>query len=169
MAWWIFQNLVFTTALAAVVFGVCLALRPGPAARHALWLLWAAGILIVESIRWLQLRRSSAHALPADPAIAARVTAFAAGMRVGPVRVLTLAGTGSPFIYGVGHPLLLWPAGLTMQSAAPSPIAASMGWWCTSSRTQLDAGRERCVCALRCSFIARACSGDAIAISWNPK
>ena len=39
MAWWIFQNLVITTALAAAVALACRFGRIGPVARHALWVL----------------------------------------------------------------------------------------------------------------------------------
>jgi beta-lactamase regulating signal transducer with metallopeptidase domain len=39
MAWWIFQNLVSTAALALVVAAVCRFTRIGPVARHALWVL----------------------------------------------------------------------------------------------------------------------------------
>ena len=35
------------------------------------------------------------------------------------VRVLILPGGGSPFVYGVGQPLLLWPAELTAELPAP--------------------------------------------------
>ncbi|HYN06647.1 MAG TPA: M56 family metallopeptidase [Vicinamibacterales bacterium] len=39
MAWWLFQNVVITTALAALVVVVCRTTRIGPVARHALWVL----------------------------------------------------------------------------------------------------------------------------------
>lgn len=39
MAWWVFQNIVITTVLAAAVMLVARAARIGPVARHALWLL----------------------------------------------------------------------------------------------------------------------------------
>ena len=38
MAWWLFQNVVITTALAALVAAACRAFAIGPVARHALWL-----------------------------------------------------------------------------------------------------------------------------------
>ena len=39
MAWWIFQSLVTTAALAAAVALVCRFGRIGPVARHALWVI----------------------------------------------------------------------------------------------------------------------------------
>jgi hypothetical protein len=39
MAWWIFQNVVITSAFVAVIAMVCRTGRIGPVARHALWVL----------------------------------------------------------------------------------------------------------------------------------
>ncbi len=214
MAWWIFQNVVITTALAATVLAVCRMSRLGPVARHALWVLvlvkfvtppivawpwampdplglasldvgsptdlrravppagidleqsfvrdgaaeqsahsresalsgaataenagagssidaevmawllaiWAAGslcFLVVESVRWLRLRRSLADAASGDAAIVARVEMLSTQMGLSPVRVLTLPGLESPFVYGGKQPLLLWPAELAAEPPAP--------------------------------------------------
>jgi beta-lactamase regulating signal transducer with metallopeptidase domain len=52
MAWWIFQNVVITTALAAVVAVVCRAGRIGPVARHALWVLVLVKFVTPPLVVW---------------------------------------------------------------------------------------------------------------------
>jgi hypothetical protein len=52
MAWWIFQNLVITTVLAAAVALVCRAGRIGPVARHALWVLVLVKFITPPVVVW---------------------------------------------------------------------------------------------------------------------
>jgi len=52
MAWWIFQNVVITTALAAVVFVICRTGRIGPVARHALWVLVLVKFITPPLVVW---------------------------------------------------------------------------------------------------------------------
>ena len=52
MAWWVFQNLVATLALALVAIGLCRVFRPGPVARHALWLIVLAKFLTPPIVEW---------------------------------------------------------------------------------------------------------------------
>ena len=52
MAWWVFQNLVATTALAFVAIGLCRVFRPGPVAKHALWLIVLIKFLTPPVIEW---------------------------------------------------------------------------------------------------------------------
>ena len=52
MAWWLFQNLVITAALAAVVVAVCRLTRIGPVARHALWLLVLVKFVTPPLVVW---------------------------------------------------------------------------------------------------------------------
>ena len=52
MAWWIFQNVVITTALAAAVLGVCRMSRLGPVARHALWVLVLVKFVTPPIVAW---------------------------------------------------------------------------------------------------------------------
>jgi beta-lactamase regulating signal transducer with metallopeptidase domain len=52
MAWWIFQNLVITTALAAVVALACRFGRIGPVARHALWVLVLVKFVTPPLVVW---------------------------------------------------------------------------------------------------------------------
>ena len=91
MAFWIFQNIVITAALAAAVALVCRSGRLGPVARHALWVLvlikfvtpplvvwpWAApdplGIAAIDTELSDRLVTSNAdievaHGLPVRPA-----------------------------------------------------------------------------------------------------
>ena len=63
MAWWIFQNVVVTAALAGIVAMMCRFGRIGPVGRHALWVLvlltlyplcrWVAGIKSRRRDWWL--------------------------------------------------------------------------------------------------------------------
>ena len=52
MAWWIFQNLVSTTALAAAVALTCRYGRIGPVARHALWVLVLVKFITPPIVEW---------------------------------------------------------------------------------------------------------------------
>ena len=52
MAWWLFQNVVMTTALAATVWVICRATRIGPVARHALWLLVLVKFVTPPLVVW---------------------------------------------------------------------------------------------------------------------
>ena len=52
MAWWIFQNLVVTAALALVVAAVCRVGRIGPVARHALWVLVLVKFVTPPLVVW---------------------------------------------------------------------------------------------------------------------
>ncbi len=52
MAWWIFQNLVVTAALAAVVAVACRATRLGPVARHALWVVVLMKFITPPVVIW---------------------------------------------------------------------------------------------------------------------
>ena len=52
MAWWLFQNVVMTTALAATVWVICRVTRIGPVARHALWLLVLVKFVTPPLVVW---------------------------------------------------------------------------------------------------------------------
>jgi beta-lactamase regulating signal transducer with metallopeptidase domain len=52
VAWWIFQNVIMTTALAGVVAMVCRAGRIGPVARHALWVLVLVKFVTPPVVVW---------------------------------------------------------------------------------------------------------------------
>ena len=52
MAWWIFQSLVTTAALAALVAVVCRFGRIGPVARHALWVLVLVKFVMPPLVVW---------------------------------------------------------------------------------------------------------------------
>ena len=70
MAWWIFQSLVTTAALAALVAAVCRFARIGPVARHALWVLVLVKFVMPPLVVWpwaapdpLRLARSAPRAI----------------------------------------------------------------------------------------------------------
>jgi beta-lactamase regulating signal transducer with metallopeptidase domain len=52
MAWWLFQDLVITAALAAVVAVICRAPRIGPVARHALWVVVLVKFVTPPLVVW---------------------------------------------------------------------------------------------------------------------
>ena len=52
MAWWIFQNVVMTTALAAMVLLIGRTARLGPVARHALWVLVLLKFITPPLVQW---------------------------------------------------------------------------------------------------------------------
>jgi beta-lactamase regulating signal transducer with metallopeptidase domain len=52
VAWWLFQNVVITAALAAVVMAVCRVTRIGPVARHALWLVVLLKFVTPPIVEW---------------------------------------------------------------------------------------------------------------------
>ena len=206
MAWWIFQSLVTTAALAALVAIVCRFGRVGPVARHALWVLvlvkfvmpplvvwpwaapdplriaryesgevgrklaadvgplagtgalsrpldvteivpvpaasplvaspafidsisawtwlalvWIAGSVClgaVEVVRQVRLARRVRRSAPADASITRRVNELASALGVTPVPVVALTGKGSPAVWCLGRPRLLWPANLRRDSQA---------------------------------------------------
>ena len=52
MAWWIFQNVVVTAALAGIVLLLCRVGRIGPVARHALWVLVLVKFVTPPLVVW---------------------------------------------------------------------------------------------------------------------
>jgi beta-lactamase regulating signal transducer with metallopeptidase domain len=52
VAWWLFQNVVITTALAVLVMVICRASRIGPVARHALWVLVLVKFVTPPLVVW---------------------------------------------------------------------------------------------------------------------
>ncbi|MGE5834527.1 MAG: M56 family metallopeptidase [Acidobacteriota bacterium] len=52
MTWWLFQNLVITAALAAVVAAICRTTRIGPVARHALWVVVLVKFVTPPLVVW---------------------------------------------------------------------------------------------------------------------
>jgi beta-lactamase regulating signal transducer with metallopeptidase domain len=52
MAWWLFQNIVITAALAAVVALICRITRVGPVIRHALWVLVLVKFVTPPLVAW---------------------------------------------------------------------------------------------------------------------
>ncbi|HEY7473915.1 MAG TPA: M56 family metallopeptidase [Vicinamibacterales bacterium] len=52
MIWWLFQNVVATAALAAVVAFICRATSIGPVARHALWVLVLVKFVTPPLVVW---------------------------------------------------------------------------------------------------------------------
>ena len=52
MTWWLFQNIVITAALAAVVAMICRVSRVGPVIRHALWVLVLVKFVTPPLVAW---------------------------------------------------------------------------------------------------------------------
>jgi carboxyl-terminal processing protease len=52
ITWWLGQHLLITTALTVIVFAICRAVRPNPAARHLLWLLVLCRLMFPSVATW---------------------------------------------------------------------------------------------------------------------
>src|SRR5260370_12603666 len=52
MLWWLVENTVFAAILAGVVALLCRCFRPGPAVRHALWLVVLLKLLTPPFLHW---------------------------------------------------------------------------------------------------------------------
>jgi bla regulator protein blaR1 len=100
-------------------------------ARVLFWFLWvwvtgSLCMLAIEGTRLMRLARRMAAAPPADPAIVSRVAELAARLGLRPVPVVTLTGGGSPMVWCLGRPRLLWPADLSGASSGDQ-LSGSMG------------------------------------------
>jgi beta-lactamase regulating signal transducer with metallopeptidase domain len=81
----------------------------------ALLTAWLSGALIVATMqlgRVLRLRRLVAGGRPASAELAREVEELAAQLGARPPPIRVLAGIVSPFVCGLGRPLLVWPAAL---------------------------------------------------------
>jgi beta-lactamase regulating signal transducer with metallopeptidase domain len=81
MLWWLAQNLVVAALLAAVVAILCRLAHPGPALRHALWLLVLIKLLTPPVVSWPWQLPDSSHFLSPE---------------AGPARDLPLAPMNEP-------------------------------------------------------------------------
>jgi beta-lactamase regulating signal transducer with metallopeptidase domain len=52
MLWWLAENTVFAAILAGIVALICRCFRPGPAVRHALWLVVLVKLLTPPLVHW---------------------------------------------------------------------------------------------------------------------
>jgi len=129
MAWWIFQNLVVTAALAALVLVVCRATRIGPVARHALWVIVLVKFVTPPIVSWpwavpdpfgvaaLDARESRPSVIitdaSLDPATGALVVGPAAELRDREGAGATGAGSATSSLTAAAVPWLLglWAAG----------------------------------------------------------
>jgi beta-lactamase regulating signal transducer with metallopeptidase domain len=78
------------------------------------WLgrIWIAGgfaIALVQGVRIVRMLKLLGRALPAEPALLRLVEASARRLGVRPISVRVVPGTGSPVIWALRRPLLLWP------------------------------------------------------------
>src|SRR5262249_3092294 len=79
------------------------------------WLAGAGVMAIVQLIRILRFRRLLAHRMPAPRWLRLQVEELAHRLGVRPPNVLVLPGIGSPMLWSVGRPTLLWPKALLEQ------------------------------------------------------
>jgi beta-lactamase regulating signal transducer with metallopeptidase domain len=119
MAWWIFQSLVTTAALAALVAVVCRFGKIGPVARHALWVLVLVKFVMPPLVVW-------PWAAP-DPLGLAKVESTTAGVGVsGRSAVESSTGIGE----AEGIDLSVQSESLAAQAPAPDPSSsASISPW----------------------------------------
>jgi hypothetical protein len=73
------------------------------------WAIGALGLLLLETIRVLQLARRVRRGRAADPAIVARVYELSASLDLKPVPVVLVTGHASPMVWCFGRTRLLWP------------------------------------------------------------
>lgn len=79
---------------------------------------WAFGsvcALGIEGVRLVRLARRVSLGTPADPAIVSRVHALSVRLGLRPVPVITV-DVGTPVVWGLGRPRLLWPASLPVDA-----------------------------------------------------
>jgi beta-lactamase regulating signal transducer with metallopeptidase domain len=91
---------------------------PGRGWRAAALLAWLAGGLVVagaQAAQALRVRRLLGEGRPAPAWLEEAVGEAAAALGVRPPRARVLPGLGSPLVWGLGRPCLLWPQGLEEQ------------------------------------------------------
>ena len=114
-------------ATKAAVFGP----QTTPAADTGWWKPIVIGLWITGGLFWLgrQVRRLRGHARiiraarPAPAWLEAETRIVAGRMGVRPPRAVIAAGLGSPFVWCVGRPRLVWPAELTDVEVARGALA----------------------------------------------
>jgi beta-lactamase regulating signal transducer with metallopeptidase domain len=120
VAWWLFQNLVATAALAAMVALVCRATSIGPVARHALWVLVLVKFVTPPLVVW-------PWNAPDPLGLAASTVERRLTTTDGPTM------TGGPPLQDseVTSPAPFDPSALTGQRDRPAPrmSAAQMSWF----------------------------------------
>ena len=131
MAWWVFQNLAATSALAVLVIALCRVVRPGPVAKHALWLIVLIKFLTPPVVEW-------PWALP-DP-MGLSVTRVEPGEAEAPAVLTTTGGIATADQVIVELP----SAPAEDAGIAQAPIAGSVNWlvwlgvvWLSGSLTLL--------------------------------
>ena len=128
MAWWIFQNLVITTALAAAVALACRAGRIGPVARHALWVLVLVKFVTPPLVVW-------PWAAP-DPfgiaALDASLTDFQP-VPLEPLRPSPMGDDPAPIVRIQSQSLAATPGDYTAEHAAASIWPWLIGVWALGS------------------------------------
>jgi beta-lactamase regulating signal transducer with metallopeptidase domain len=88
--------------------------QSGATARLAfnVWLVAAAAMAGLQLIRILRFRRLVGSGLPAPASLSELVAKLAMQLGVRPPETLVVQGLASPMVWGLGRPLLLWPAWL---------------------------------------------------------
>jgi beta-lactamase regulating signal transducer with metallopeptidase domain len=93
-------------------------------AAGAAWAVGTAGYAFLQFVRIVRMsRRVRRTGGPASPAVVRLAAQVAERLGVKPVPVVALPGLGSPAVWAVGRPVLLWPADLP----AATPAAAVGG------------------------------------------
>jgi beta-lactamase regulating signal transducer with metallopeptidase domain len=80
-----------------------------------LWLAGSSVVLCLHIVRIIRFRRLLAVACLAPEGLASEVAELAARLRVRRPLTLILASIGSPYLWGLGRPRLLWPLALLKQ------------------------------------------------------
>jgi beta-lactamase regulating signal transducer with metallopeptidase domain len=82
-----------------------------PLLQH-LWLVGTAVVCFLQVVRIFRFRRLLARVDPAPRWLEKLVAEVAGTLRIRRPRTLLVAGIGSPFVWSLGRPKLLWPASL---------------------------------------------------------
>src|SRR5438477_112215 len=107
--WWLVEHTLTTALLTGIVLVLCRWCRFRPALRHGLWLLVLGLQIVLVSRFWRVCRRAE----PAPQWLGKQVRKLVAKLRVRLPRTMVVAGIGSPLVWSLGRPKLLWPATLT--------------------------------------------------------
>ncbi len=100
-----------------------------PGAEGFAWLLWLWAIGSIGTAVWLtrgalRTRRWLRRAAPPPAAFLGRVRALGARLGVSPPRVAVVADAVTPFVFGPGRPVLVWPARMLAPSRAHDAVLA---------------------------------------------
>lgn len=91
------------------------------------WVLGAAAFALVQGVRIVRMHLWLRRSRPAGGPLVDRVAEMARRLGVRPVRVRLLDGIGSPMVWGLGRPVMLWPGELPVGTAEAAGTPETAG------------------------------------------